>query len=91
MDRPTCMTCVYCSCCKCDDSPESGGCCLSVAGISFHDEFQCKRFPPILYPGDLQDETKAFHMQPDVHETDWCGEHPDFKQYLDSLKREDPS
>ena len=85
MERPTCETCPYLDRW---DQPNA---------VAIGD---CHRHAPA--PGDhLYTETYAPSPRRQwedsgqaswkfVHEDDWCGEHPDFPEYLASLKRQSP-
>lgn len=77
MKRPTCGTCPYWDS---RNYHEGGG--------------LCRRFPPVFAANDrLSQEAKGIvdpweGIQPISQGSAWCGEHPDFPAYLESLKRE---
>lgn len=84
MDRPTCGTCPYWQ-----EHEES-----KPAGLTG----ECHRNPPLFAGSDYQMEEWLkipfgyFEgTWPDTHgEHGWCGEHPDFPEYIASLKPTNP-
>ncbi len=73
MERPTCKTCVFFY----DDESEERG--------------ECHRYPPkVAQTKEQQKESELAGCGifeswfPDVHNSEWCGEHPEFPAYLAS-------
>lgn len=50
-------------------------------------EGECRRYPRMT-PGRHENESTA--EWPRTAHYDWCGEHPDFPEYLESLKTSTP-
>jgi hypothetical protein len=78
--RPTCATCPYWS----PDGESGGG--------------YCHRRAPQSYPQSIlkmDDDGQSRHwgsfsqssMLPEAFSGDWCGEHPDFPEYIAGLKK----
>ena len=68
--RPTCKTCPYWNLMDWSDSDFTWGLCVIRApGTIAKDDYDDER-PPSIWPGTLAD--------------DFCGEHPDFRDYLKS-------
>ncbi len=75
MDRPTCKTCPYWS----DEIfHEDPTCEASLCA--------CQRTPPQLNGKPFNVETETGCDFPYTWDSDWCGEHPDFPEYIASLK-----
>lgn len=75
MERPRCETCPFFV-----PNPERDG--DREAGVIYCGE--CRRYPPTLLTPDPfgHPDSLAGAYWPDVSTGDWCGEHPDFVQYL---------
>ncbi len=60
----------------------------------FWEDGNCRRYPPHIYEkGCLEDKEGNFlpvYFYPETEGDEWCGEHPDFPEYLQSLKRSEP-
>ena len=53
---------------------------------AYYDHGGCKRHPPVLVPTPQNDEILYVVRFADMEDDDFCGEHPDFGEYIMSLK-----
>ncbi len=82
MEKPTCGTCAYW-----EESYEDQRAVLVIVGF-------CCRYPPVLdcQPDDVDRGGKACfddqaYKQPFTRGSTWCGEHPDFPEWLAATRR----
>jgi hypothetical protein len=74
-ERPTCKTCPYFRPLSMD--------------VEYGLDGECRRFPPAVLGKSPYKDNPTHHLEgwhPYVSEGHWCGEHPDFPAYIDSLK-----
>lgn len=92
MEKPTCRTCPYWDKADCwvdnaiqhDDEPNAEFIARAIdEGLV---RCECHRFPPAILSRQQRDEQTCSSDYPVTIDFEWCGEHPDFPAYIESLK-----